>query len=106
MRNFIDIVEAAFAEAYDSLNQFGTGALARRTDPNETIDFKIFADHEDLNGVEEVLGRFPSVTHTLRDPSKLFAKYTFLCRGKRHDAEAISRSVKMARLRGSVTRID
>ncbi len=106
MRNFIDIVEAAFAEAFDSLNQFGSGALARNTDPNEVIDFKIFADHEDLNGVEGVLGRFPTVTYSLRDPSKLFAKYTFLCQGKRQEAEAISRGVKMARLRGAVTRID
>ncbi len=106
MRKFIDIVEAGLQTAYKSLNDFGTASFARSTDPLEEIDFKVFGMPADVDGLKAVMARFPNVSYTLREPTKLFAKWTLLCRGTRHDAEAVSRAVKMARLSDTATRID
>lgn len=104
MRKFINIVEK-IVTAKPSTPEFGSTTLSRNTDPNEIINFKVFALPKDAAAVREIIDHFPVET-TGREPTKMFAKTTFLCRGKRRDAEAVARSVKMARIDGALARID
>jgi hypothetical protein len=106
MRKFIDIVEAGVEAAFKSLNDFGVGSLSRSTDPTEEIEFKVFCLPDEIEALKPVMARFPNVAYTLREPTKLFQKWTLLCKATRSDGEAVSRAVKMARLPGATARID
>lgn len=112
MRKFIDIIEKAFVASKPKTKfkplgtDIGSAALSRTTDPEEQIEFKVFALPQDADAIQEIIARFSDVEFHKSESSKLFAKTTFLCRGIRHHAEAVARAVKMSRIKGAVARID